>query len=107
MRDRPDDVDSEVDRLPHQVLAALERHDPLLRKRDQLQVDLVADLLAQLDKGAYRAQLGVAHVDMAAHELDAIGQLPAQHGPNPLLHVLDGQLLDPVRPDRDALEQGA
>ena len=107
MRYGADDVDAEVDRLSHQVLAAVERHDSLLRKGDQLQGDLVADLFAQLGERAHGSKLRIADVDVAAHELDAVGELPAKHRADPLLHVLDGELLDPVRPDRDALEKGA
>ena len=107
VRDRAHHVDAHVDRAAHQLLAAVERHDALLRKGDQLQLHLVADLLAQLEQRAHRAQLGVADVDVAAHELDAVGQLPAQHGADAALDVVDGQRLDPLGPDGDALEQRA
>ena len=107
VRNGADDVDAHVDGLAHQLLAAVERHDALLRKRDQLQRDLVADLLAQLGQRPDRPQLRIAHVDVAAHELDAVGELPPQHCPDPLLDVVDGQLLHAVRPDRDALEKRA
>src|SRR3954463_16127788 len=44
---------------------------------------------------------------MAADVEHAVGKLPAQHGPDPLLDVLDGQGLDPLAPDLDPLEQRA
>src|SRR4029077_14886862 len=56
-------------------------------------------------EGPHRLQLGVADVDVAPHELHAVGQLPPQHGANPLLDVFDSQRLDALGPDRDALEQ--
>jgi len=107
VRDRAHDIDAEVDGPTHQVLAPVEGHDPLLGKRNQLEADLVAYLLAQLDQGAHGLQLRIAHVDVRTDELDAVGELPAEHGAHPLLDVVDGQALDPVGPDRDALEQRA
>ena len=44
---------------------------------------------------------------MAANEQDAIGDLPAQDLRDPALDVLDRQILDPLAPDRDALEERA
>ena len=107
MRDAADDVGAQLDGLAHQLLAAVEAEDALLRERDELEVDQAAHLLAQVDQRAQRGQLGVADVDMAAHVLDAAGELPAQHLPDPGLHVLVGEVLDPLGPDRDALEQRA
>ena len=89
MRDGADHVHPQVDRSAHQVLPAVKGHDPLLGKRHQLQRHLVADLLAQLDEGAHGFQLRVTDVDVAAHELDAVGQLPAEHGTDALLDILD------------------
>jgi len=66
-----------------------------------------AYLLAQVDQRAQRPQLRVAHVDVAADMLDAAGELPAQDLPDPGLHVLVGQVSDPLGPHRDALEQRA
>src|ERR1700694_4708256 len=87
---RADPVDPHVDGAAHQVLAVVERHDALLREGDQLDRHLVADLLAELDERPHRLELGVADVDVAAHELDAVGELPAQDRPDPLLPVVDG-----------------
>ena len=39
--------------------------------------------------------------------LDAVGQLPPQHLANAGLHIVDRQVLDPLAPHRDALEQRA
>src|SRR5207245_5226943 len=84
MRDGADDVDAEVDRLPHQVLAAVERHDSLLGKGDELQGDLVADLLAQLGERTPGPKLRIADVDVAAHDLHAVGTLTARRRAAPL-----------------------
>ena len=107
MRYRADHVDAHVDCPLHQVLAAVERHDPLLRERDQLHRHLVADLLAQLHQGANGAQLRIADVNVAAHELDPVGELPPEHRAHAALDVVDGQLLDALGPDRDALKERA
>src|SRR5690349_4024743 len=103
MRDRPDDVDPEVDGPPHQVLSPVERQNSLLRKGDELERHLVADLLAELDQGAHRAKLRVADVDVAPHELHAVGELPPKDRPNPLLDVLYSQRLNAIGPDGYAL----
>src|SRR4029077_15767698 len=100
-------VDPHVDSAPHQVLAAFERQDPLLRKRDQLEGHLVANLLPKLEESSNSAQLRVANVDVTAHELDAVGKLPPQHGADAALHIVNAQLFDTLGPDGDALEQGA
>ena len=105
MWDRADDVDAHVDGALHQLLAPVEGHDPLLGKGHQLECHLIADLLAQLEQGSHRAQLWIADVDVAAHELDPIRQLPAENGAHPPFHVVDGELLDAVGPDGDALEE--
>ena len=91
MRDRPDHVDAEADRPPHQLLAAFEGVDALLREGDQLEAHLLAQLGPGLEETADRGQLGVADVDVAAHVLDAVGELPAEHRQRPPLDVLDRQ----------------
>ena len=107
VRDAADDVGTQLDGLAHQLPAAVEAQDALLRECDELQVDQAADLLAQVDQRAQRAQLRIAHVDMTADMLDAAGELPAQDLTDPRLHVVVGQVGDPLGPDGDALEQGA
>ena len=103
----PTHVGPQLDGPPHQRFAVREGEDALLRERHQLQRHLPGDLLAQLQQRPQRRQLGVADVDVAADEQHAVRELPAQHRPDPLLDVLDGQILDPLAPDRDALEQRA
>ena len=105
MRDGANHVHAEIDGLAHEVLAVLERHDPLLGKRDQLQGHLVPDLLAQLGESADRLELGIADVDVAPHELHPVGELPPQHRADSLLDVFYRQALDAFGPDRDSLEQ--
>src|SRR5207245_11182800 len=107
MRYGSDHVHPHLHRPAHKVLPAFERHDPLLREGHELERHLVADLLAQLDQRPHRAELWVADVDAAAHELDAVGELPAQHRPDATLHVVDREALDALGPDRDALEKGS
>ncbi len=107
VRDPADDVGAQLNGLAHQLPAAVEAQDALLREGDELQVDQAAYLLAQLDEGPQRAQLRIAHIDVAADMLDAAGQLPAQDLPDPRLHVLAGQAGHPLGPHRDALEQRA
>ena len=98
VRDPADHVRAELDGLAHQLPAAVEAEDPLLRERDELQVDHAAHLLAQVDQRPQRPQLRVAHVDVAADVLHAAGELPAQDLPYPRLHVLVGQVRRPARP---------
>ena len=52
-------------------------------------------------------EVRVADVDVAADVLDAAGELPAQDLADSRLHVVVGQVLDPLGPDGDALEERA
>ncbi len=78
MRDPADHVGADLDGRAHQLLAAVETEDALLRERDKLQVDHAADLFAQVREGSQRRELRIADVDVAANVLNAAGQLPAQ-----------------------------
>ena len=107
VRDAADDVGAELGRLAHKFTAAVERHDAELRKCDQLQIDLPAGLFTNLDQCAKRGQRRVAHVDVTAHVLHAVRQLPAQYLAHAGLHVVRREVFDPLAPDRDAFEQRA
>ena len=78
VRDRADDVRAEVDRFAHQLLAAVESEDALLRKRDELDVDQPPDLFPQVDERSQRPQLGIADVDVAPDVLHPAGELPPE-----------------------------
>jgi hypothetical protein len=105
VRDAADHVRAQPDGPAHEFLAALEAEDALLRERDKLEVDQAAYLLAQVGQSPQRRQFRIADVDVAADVLYAAGQLPAQDLAYPRLHVLVGEVLHPLSPDRDALEQ--
>ena len=74
--DAADDVAAQAHRLAHQLLAVGERQDAVLGEGDQAQVDQVAHLVAQLQQGAQRDEVRVAHVDVRADEAGALGHLP-------------------------------
>src|SRR5207245_5822318 len=105
MRNAADHIGSHLDRAPHQRLAVRKGLDALLRKRDQLQRDFVGKFLPHLEQRPQRSELGVANVDVAADEEHPVCDLPAKDLGNPALDVLERQILDPLAPDRDALEE--
>src|ERR1700694_3906960 len=106
MRDPAHDVSAQFHGLPHQTLAARKGLDAWLRKGHQLEGDLIREFLLQLHQRSERGQLGIADVDVATDEEDAVRDLPAQYSRHATLHVLDRQVLDPLAPDRDAFEEG-
>src|SRR5437879_357602 len=107
MRNAADNIRPHFDGVPHQRLAVGEGLNTLLWKCDQLQRDLIRKFLSDLEQRAQRGEFRVANVDVAADEEDPVGDLPAEHLGNPALDVFDRQVLDPLTPDRDALEERA
>ena len=85
VRDPADDVAAEAHRLAHQLLAVRERQDAVLREGDQPEVDDVADLVAQLEQGLERDEVGIAHVDVRADQARSPGRPPrgSPRGPGP------------------------
>src|ERR1700726_5044507 len=81
--------------------------DTLLRKRDELDRDLIGKLLPDFEQCPQRGEFRIADVDVAADEEDAVGDLPAEDLGDAALHIVDRQVLDPLAPDRDALEERA
>ena len=79
----------------------------LLWKCHQLQRDLIREFLSDLEQGPQGRELGVANVDVAADEEDPVCDLPAEDLSDAALDVVDRQVLDPLTPDRDALEERA
>src|SRR5438132_946413 len=107
MRNAADNIRPHFDGAPHLRLAVGEGLNTLLWKCDQLQRDLIRKFLSDLEQRPQRRELGVANVDVTADEEDPVRDLPAEHLGNPALDVFDGQVLDPLTPDRDALEERA
>ena len=83
------------------------RQDPVLREGDQLQLDEVADLLAQLDQGPERGQRRVADVDVGADQAGPLGDLPEDRLAGAALDVVVGQERLALGPGEDALDQRA
>src|SRR2546430_4685630 len=107
MRNAAHHIRPHFDGAPHQGLAVGEGLNALLWKCHQLQRDLIRKFLSDLEQRPQRRELGVANVDVAADEEDPVRDLPAEHLGNPALDVFDRQVLDPLTPDRDALEERA
>jgi len=51
VRNRTDDVRAHLERLPKQVLVSRIGEDPVLRERDDLEIDDVRDLLSEFKQG--------------------------------------------------------
>src|SRR5207244_6529343 len=107
MRNAADHLRPHFDGAPPQRLAVGEGLNALLWKRQQLQRDLIREFLSDLEQGPQRRELGVANVDVAADEEDPVRDLPTEDLGDAALDVVDRQVLDPLTPDRDALEERA
>ena len=79
----------------------------VLRKGDELKVEVGSDPLLRFEKRFDGQQPIVAHVDVAAHGKKAHGHGPVAIGERPFEHRLVGQERFQLAPQRDALEQGA
>jgi hypothetical protein len=105
--DAADHVAAEAHRLAHELLAVRERQDPVLREGDQLELDDVAQLVAELDERSQRDKPRVADVDVRADQPGALGDLPQDRLARAALDVLVGQRRLALRPRLDALDQRA
>jgi hypothetical protein len=61
-------VDAHVERRRQRALGVGPPQIAVLRERNELQIDLVANQLAHLEQRLHRAQLGIADVDVAAND---------------------------------------
>jgi hypothetical protein len=74
MRNAADDVDAHVERFQKVLLRTRRAEQPVLRKGDKLQVDVVLDLLAHFQQTLDPGQLVVADVDMGPDRQAALGR---------------------------------
>lgn len=74
MGNAADHIGAEANGFLHQLAAIAVGLDALLGKRDNLQVDQVAALLAHFEHGLERRQVWIGDVHMGAHMLDAMGR---------------------------------
>ncbi len=73
MRDAADDVDTHVEGALQSVGSAGRAEVSVLRKRDELEVDIGFDLLAHVEQRLDRKEAGIADVDVAADREQALG----------------------------------
>src|SRR5207248_11408822 len=74
-------------------------------KCDQLQVDELPHLLAELEKRSDRGQVRIADVDMASDKPGPLGDLPGDHLAGPLLDPSDGQARLALGPNLDGFKE--
>ncbi|MNH12905.1 hypothetical protein D3C79_724590 [compost metagenome] len=107
VRDGPNHIGSQPERLFQQRLAVGIGEDPLLRESDYLQLDPGLHLLAHLQHGLQGDQVGVGHIHVGTDELDSVGDLPFQRLDGAPFHILVGQQRLALGPALYPLEQGA
>ena len=107
MRDRPHHVGAQAQRLLQQFQAVGVGENALLGEGDDLQVDPGRHFAAHLEHGLERGEGRVGDVDVAAHVLHAVGDLPFQGLPGALLDVLVAEQSLALGPALDAFEQRA
>ena len=107
MRDAADHIDAHVERAQQVRFGVRTAQQAILRKGDQLQVDVRGHKAADLDQRLGRGQAVVADIDMGAD-----GQQPLCHGQIAIAqgafhHRLDRQQRLQFAPERDAFQQRA
>ena len=109
MRDAAHDVRAFGQRAVHQCVTAVERIDPVLRERDDLEAAPRGDLLLELPQRVEGSQIGIRHVDVRPDVTDAVGGGAQSRGPGVVVDPV--VVLEPLRlavaPDVDRLEEGA
>ena len=107
MRDAADDVDAEVERALEVARRGWGPEIAVLRKGDELQVEIGFHLLFHLDERFDRDQPVVAHVDMTANGEQALRDGEIAVGERALRHRFVGEMRLEFAPERDSLEQRA
>ena len=107
MRDAADDVDALVERALEVLRGGRRAEIAVLRKGDELQVDIGRDRLLHLEQRVDGGQPVVADVDMRADGEQALRHREVAIAERPLHHRLDGQQRLQLAPERDAFEQRA
>ena len=86
-------------------MRALRAQQAVLRKGDELQVEIRAHALADVDERVDGEEPRIADVDMRADREEALAHRPVAIGERPLDERLRGQRRLELAPERDALEQ--
>ena len=107
MRNAADHVDALVERAVEILCGRLRAEIAVLRKRDELQVDIGRDLLLHVEQRIDRGQAIVADIDMAADREQALGDREIAIAQRALGDGLGRQQRLQFAPQRDAFEQGA
>ena len=107
VQDAADHVHAQVEREFQVVHAAFGAQHAVLRKGDQLQVDIGRDAAFDFEQGFDRQQAGVAGIDMAADRQQAPGDGPVAVGEGALDDGVGPQEGFEFAPHGDAFEQRA
>ena len=107
MRDAADDLDPHIQRADHVVPPGRRAIQPVLRKGDQLQVQIGGDAAAHLQHGLDPAQVVGGGVHMAADRQQAHRHRPVAISDGPVDHVIDAGQIAQFPPQRDPFQQGA
>jgi hypothetical protein len=107
MRDAADDVDAQIQRALQVVEAAAAAQHPVLRERDQLQVEIGRHAPLHVQQRLHREQRRVAGVHVAADGQQAARDGPVAVGQGALRDVVGLQLRLELAPQRDAFQQRA
>ena len=107
MRDAADYVDAEVERALQVRRGGRRAEIAVLRKGDELQVEIGRDLLLHLEQRFDRQQPVVADVDVRAHRQQTLGDGEVAIAQRAFGDRLVGQQRLQLAPQRDAFEQGA
>ncbi|SID47975.1 Uncharacterised protein [Mycobacteroides abscessus subsp. abscessus] len=88
MRDAADHVCTHFQRFFHQLCPAWIRKDPLLRKSNQLQINMGRHFFFYFQERLQRRQGWIRHIHMCADMLDSLCDLPFERFFSPLLYIL-------------------
>src|SRR5689334_10703853 len=107
MRNAADDIDTEIEGALELRGSAGRAKIPVLRKRDELQIEIGLDLALYRDERLDGEETGIADVDMAADGEKPLGDRPVAISERTRRYRFDRQHRLQLAPERDALEQGA
>ena len=107
MRNATHHVNAHVERRREGAFGLGPAQVAVLGEGDELEIDLVAHQLAHLEQRLDRLQIRVADVDVAANDQRPAGDRPAAQLERPVPDRVVRQRRLQLRPELDALQQGA
>ena len=107
VRNAADHFDAEVQRALQVVQRTGRAQHAVLRKRNQLQIEVRGDSLLDFQQGLHRQQARIAHVDVGANRQQSLGHRPVAISQRALDDGLESELRLELAPQRDALQQRA